>query len=182
MNANRNFKKSIMIGCGVAAALVIITVGFTNVGELIYHAGNDAISQVKISNPLATYKINTKCELSYRMLDAVHHGGHILTVPAMFYSDTELGQRMAQKYAHITNFDDKMSAINAEVFEISVKKTMESNSINPKFEPIIRMWISSFMGGQYENLQLPINSQDVMDDPECAKKMKMYYPQMVIAP
>ena len=181
----KNHKKRLAIACGIVSIFIIVSVVFTNIPNLIYRDVASVFSQIQVSNTFQTYEINTNCELSYRMLDSIHtkNGYHILLIiPPMLYTDRELALSLQQKYADKTNMDDKMDAINKELFEISVKRTMEKNSVNPKLEPKIRMWISSFMAYQYENLKLPLSSQDIAADPECAKKMKMYYPQMVNMP
>lgn len=177
-NSIKNHKKSV----GIVIGVVVVALGLVVI--LIPNAENTIVNQIiqiPTANPFQTYKINTNCELSYRMFDSIHtqNRRHILTVPAMLYTDTELALRLQEKYANIENLEDKMNAINAELFEISVKRTMESNSINPVLEQKIRFLIESFQSGYYQNLESPLTSQDIVDDPECAEKMKMYYPQMV---
>ena len=71
----KNYKKSIVIGVGIAALVGFVIVVFTNIDDLVESGIKDAgyqietlVSQVEITTdveslyPLKTYSINTKCE------------------------------------------------------------------------------------------------------------------------
>jgi len=58
-------KRTIGIGIGIAAVVVILVIGFTNIDTIISVNISETLSEVEVTNPLASldYKINTKCRL-----------------------------------------------------------------------------------------------------------------------
>ena len=73
-------KKSVGIGIGIAITAVLVIIAFTNIDDLVSINIEDATSQISssiqesasqvvFSNPLQTYKIDSRCDLSYFLLD-----------------------------------------------------------------------------------------------------------------
>lgn len=58
-------KRTIGIGIGIVAVVGILVIGFTNIDTIISVNISETLSEVEISNPLASldYKINTRCRL-----------------------------------------------------------------------------------------------------------------------
>lgn len=189
-----NSKISLVIVGSIITIIAVIVV-FTNIGQLIYddvitQGYSNVISQVKVSNPLQTYKIDSKCDLSYFMLEKmVTQKKSPLEIAgeasAMYYSD-EKSKAIAAKYPDRYNDEAEYRKMLLDIFEsFALNPFMQENSVHPKLEPVVRKWLSvsspfspDFNGAQIGNALLNIirlSDKDFAEDPECAKKHREYF-------
>jgi len=58
-------RKTIGVGIGIAAVVGILVIGFTNIDTIFSRNISETLSEVEVTNPLASldYKITTKCQV-----------------------------------------------------------------------------------------------------------------------
>jgi len=163
-------KRSVGIGIGIGIAAVLVVIVFTNVDDLVSINIEDATSQisttieeatsqVEFSNPLQFYEIDSRCDLSYFLLD-LHYSKKMSLQDTMDVDDKaelademmargeEVMKEMVEKMggdeemaikvrsgeltdADIQKIWDDVGQIVLE--EFLVNPIMEKNSIHPKF-------------------------------------------------
>jgi len=189
-----NSKISLVIVGSIITIIAVIVV-FTNIGQLIYddvitQGYSNVISQVKVSNPLQTYKIDSKCDLSYFLLEKMvtqkksppETAGE---ASSMYYSD-EKSKEIAAKYPNRYNDEEEYRKMQLDLFEsFALNPFMQENSVHPKLEPVVRKWLSvsspfspDSNGSQIGDATLKVirlTDKDYAEDPECAKKHRQYF-------
>jgi len=192
-------KRNVGIGIGICvAAAITVLVIFTNVDDLVSTNIEEATSQVEFSNPLQTYEIDSKCDLSYLLLD--HYtktNGQSFDMIALHEVVTaEMETKSAQirqKYFDLETgkgneqFDNSGrlksdSPFLIEMFEeIYLKSFMERKNVDPKLESLVYDWIweASSVGNPKSTVEseaaanyqiIFLTESDYAEDPECGKK------------
>lgn len=161
-------------------------------------------SDVKFTNPLHEYKINSKCDLSYMILDYYTKSGG-LSFDSLILPETatkemdDLAMKIRQKHSDpVTGSlneenwgpDHRLtsnSPFQIEMFEeIYLPHFMERYNVDPKLEGIVYDWIwgSSMVGDPRSTPEseananrkiISLSEQDYADDDECGNLHKKYF-------
>lgn len=141
----------------------IVTVGLTNIDDLISSGYNDAIKQVQVEIPFQTYSINTECELLY----FVRNGPSDFSLFSIL-SDLEKFEKtypkefnQIQKLADEQKYDNTIPS--SGLYEIGASILIKEYSIDPKLRPTLVYILNN--GATY-NLAYSINQTE----PDCVQK------------
>lgn len=171
-------KKAIWIGIGIAAVLVIVVIGFTNIDELVYPEVKKTLSQIEVDDSSIrmltnTYPINTKCEFFLAV------GDRKLKDPNWIQEqlgDEKFNQLYKKQEQEILDFWNSMggschlAASPAACFqalrELSEKQSNERESMI--FHPTLL--------NEYQNLQTPEDLKNFykegLEEPGCLEKAR----------
>jgi hypothetical protein len=141
MNNPKKIAKWIGIGTGIL--VVVIVFAFTNIDDLLLQELTEYTSEVKLTNPVQSYEINTECDFVHFLLD-LETGGEMLRF--LQQNSDVIQQKLFEKGVSF-----QKSEYIQVIKEISAKMVMEEFSINPKLknfvtdsfsEPSTQIWLS----------------------------------------
>ena len=123
-------KVSIGIGIGVLVGVAVIVFAFTNIDDLLSKDLTEYTSEVKLTNPIQTYKINTECDF-VNFIFTVENHGKLLRI---FDQKTDvIKQKWLEKGGGSLSYNESISTIR----EITVKMILNEFSINPKLTALV---------------------------------------------
>jgi len=162
------FKIGTGIGVGIAVAVVALVV-FTNVDDMVSEQFGEMVAEVKITNPLQTYSINTEGELFCHL----RQGSLYAILGSLSFE--ELEQKYPSEFKTLKEFAEKnptassSKTIPPEVEDFMVNIMMKEMSIHPKLEPNLR-----FFAFETSNLSA-LQHQRLIEKYDC---MNVFYPQI----
>lgn len=186
----------IIIGLIIAIAIGGGIVVFSNVDELvspnIEQVSNQisenvvkTTSDVKFTNPLQTYEIDSTCNLAYAIQDNIKNSGSPFKhdkeeMESLTQKIQEDAEKINEEYGDRISSDPEFQKQKGLEFIEQMKEEllnyiMEYNSINPKLRNSVSLVLEKSNVDSSQKMTLlntmyMIDSKYYLDDPECGKK------------